>query len=58
MEGSMQAVSIIRSLLRRPKPIMRAEGSFSALDRATSNLIRARTEQIEKARRYWVCPFW
>ena len=57
MEGSMQAVMRIQSLLHQPKAVLSAENPFSAPDRATLNLIRARTEQIEAARRYWACPF-
>ena len=53
----MQAVMRIGSLLHQPKAILSAESLFSGLDRATSNLIRARTEQVEAARRYWACPF-
>jgi len=53
----MQAVMRIGSLLHQPKAILSAENPFSAPDRATLNLIRARTEQIEAARRYWACPF-
>ena len=54
----MQAVQAIRRYLHQPKAILSAESLFSGLDRATSNLIRARTEQVEAARRYWACPFW
>jgi hypothetical protein len=54
----MQAVQVIRRYLHQPKAILSAENPFSAPDRATLNLIRARTEQIDAARRYWACPFW
>jgi hypothetical protein len=53
----MQAVLAIRSLWRQPKPILSVGNPFSAPDRATVNLMRARAEQIEAARRYWACPF-
>ena len=55
----MQAVQAIWCYLHQPKAILSAENPFSAPDRATLNQIRARTEQIEAARRrYWACPFW
>ena len=53
----MQAVQAIQRYLHQPKPILSVENPFSAPDRATLNLIRARTEQIDAARRYWACPF-
>ena len=53
----MQEVMRIRNLLHQPKAILSAGNPFSAPDRATLNLIRARTEQVEAARRYWACPF-
>jgi hypothetical protein len=52
----MQAVQAIRRYLHQPKPILSAENPFSAPDRATLNLVRVRTEQIEAARRYSACP--
>ena len=58
MEGSMQAVQTIRSLLHLPKPIVSAgDNPFTAPDRATLSVMRERAEKIEEARRYWVCPF-
>jgi hypothetical protein len=57
MEGSMQVV-VIQSFLRQPKPILRTQDNpFLVPDRATVNLMRARAEQVEAARRYWACPF-
>ena len=53
----MQAVQAIRRYLHQAKASLSAENPFSAPDRATQNLIRARTEQVEAARRYWACPF-
>jgi ABC-type thiamine transport system ATPase subunit len=53
----MQAVLAIRNLFRQPKPILLAENPFSAPDRAALNLMCARAEQVEAARRYWACPF-
>jgi hypothetical protein len=53
----MKAVEAIRRYLHQPKAILSAENPFSAPDRATLNQIRARTEQIETAHRYWACPF-
>ena len=53
----MQAVQAIRRCLHQPKAVLSVENPFSAPDRATQNLIRARTEQVEAARRYWACPF-
>ena len=52
-----RAVQAIQRYLHQPKAILSAQNPFSAPDRATLNQIRARTEQIEKARRYWACPF-
>ena len=52
----MQAVQVIRRYLHQAKASLSAENPFSAPDRATRK-IRARTEQIEAARRYWACPF-
>jgi ABC-type uncharacterized transport system ATPase subunit len=53
----MQSVQSILSFLHQPKLIPCTEDPFTAPDRATWNLIRARAEQIEVARRYWACPF-
>jgi hypothetical protein len=52
----MKAVRKIRSLLHQPKPID-GDNAFKALDRAASNMMREHAEKIERARRYWVCPF-
>ena len=54
----MRAAQTIRRYLHQPKAILSAENPFSAPDRATLNQIRAPTEPIETAGRYWACPFW
>jgi hypothetical protein len=54
----MQAVLPIRSLLHQLKPVLRTQDNpFVVPDRTTLNLMRARAEQVEAARRYRACPF-
>jgi hypothetical protein len=53
----MQAILIIRKMWHHPKQVVSAENPFAAPDRATLNIMRARAEQIDAARRYWACPF-
>ena len=54
----MKAVQKVRSLLHQPKPIVSAgDNPFSAPDRASLSVMREHAEQIQEARRYWVCPF-
>ncbi len=58
MEGSMQVVLAIRGLLHQLKPVLTTQDNpFVIPDRAVLNLMRARAEQVEIARRYWACPF-
>jgi hypothetical protein len=54
----MQAILAIRNLLHQAKPVLLAHSNaIEVQDRVTLALMRARSEQIEAARRYWACPF-
>jgi hypothetical protein len=56
MEGTMQAILAITNFWQQPS-IVQSTANPAAPDRATRQMIQARKEQIDAARRYWACPF-
>jgi mannitol-1-phosphate/altronate dehydrogenase len=57
MEGSMQAVLTFRNLWQQRWQIFSVSYPETTPDRIVENMVRARAEQIDNARRYWACPF-
>ncbi len=52
----MQAILAISNFWQQPS-IVQSTANPVATDRATRQMIQARKEQIDAARRYWACPF-
>jgi hypothetical protein len=52
----MQAILAIRNVWHHRKHLA-PENLFSVADRATADILRARTEQLDAARRFWACTF-